>query len=312
MRALRNLLRYAHPEVTHKIAHLFMKYIPQKHVVERPVIETTLMGVKFDCPVGVGAGIDKDGDLVRTFQATGSGFHVVGSVLLRRNRGNPHPRLYRYPEKLAMINAMGLPSRGVRYVLRNMYREDINIPLIANVAGFTPDEFVRLCEIFDKVDKVKVIELNISCPQYRGVDLHQPELLEALLFKVRNVTSKPLLVKVRPRNIDMRRIVKICETFRNVGITISNSFPVKANFMSSGVGGVSGMPLYKLVRKLIENVRKISDIEVVACGGVFTSRQVIELMRGYDVSLVQVVTAVAYEGPLALVRIIRELWSKYR
>ncbi|NPA69215.1 MAG: hypothetical protein GXO26_00230 [Crenarchaeota archaeon] len=312
MRRLRILLKYAHPEVTHKLAHIAMKYLTPTHDLSEPHVETELLGIKFRCPVGVGAGIDKNGDLIRTFQATGAGFHVIGSVLLRRREGNPHPRLYRYPERLAMINAMGLPSKGVKYVLQNINKINIKTNLIVNIAGFDIGEFVSLCKIFDKVDKVKVIELNISCPQYRGIDLHEPDLLEKLLTMVREVTSKPLLVKIRPRNIDIRKIVHICESFKNVGLTISNSFPVKASFLSSGIGGVSGLPLYKLVCKLIKLVRDISDIDVVACGGVFTSRQVIELMKMFKVSLVQVVTAIAYEGPFAIMRIVRDLESQYQ
>ncbi len=311
MRKLRLILKYAHPEVTHKLAHTAMKYLAIPYEQAEPHLESELLGIKFRCPVGVGAGIDKNGDLIRTFQKTGAGFHVVGSVLLRKREGNPHPRLYRYPERLAMINAMGLPSKGVKHVLENINRIELRTRLIVNVAGFDIREFVTLCKIFDKVDKVSIIELNISCPQYRGTDLHRPELLEELLKMVREVTSKPLLVKIRPRNIDIRKIVRICESFKNVGLTISNSFPVKADFLSSGVGGVSGLPLYKLVCKLIRAVREISDIDVVACGGVFTSKQVIELMKFLKVSLVQVVTAIAYEGPFAIMRIVRDLESKY-
>ncbi|NPB01155.1 MAG: hypothetical protein GXO10_07245 [Crenarchaeota archaeon] len=303
---MRNILRYAHPEVTHRIAHLVMRHVSPFYEIE-PHLETELLGVRFRCPVGTGAGIDKNGELLRTFQKVGAGFHVIGSVLLREHRGNPHPRLYRYPERLAMINAMGLPSKGVKHVLKNIYRADIEIPLIVNIAGFNIEEFVTLSKILDRIGIVKIVELNISCPQYKNIDLHNPELLYDLLTRVREVTSKPVLVKIRPRNVDIRKIVHICESFKNVGLTISNSFPIKADFLSSGVGGVSGLPLYRLVFRLIKLVRDISDIDVVACGGVFTSRQVIELMRKLKVSLVQVVTAIAYEGPLAIMRIVKDL-----
>ncbi len=312
---MRKLLRYAHPEVTYRISHKVLSLLSkglhlnkdEKAKAEKLTLPSKLFNIRLDIPVGTGAGIDKDGDLAKLY-LTLCGFHTVGSILLHPRPGNPHPRLYRYPEALSMINAMGLPSRGISYVIKNLLQIPERYVVIANIAGFTTEEFVILAKVLSRIDCVKVIELNISCPQYKNINLHEPRFLEDLLQRVREVTRKPILVKISPRmHVFLRDIVRVCEKFSNVGLTIANSFPVKAEFMSSGIGGVSGILIYRLMRKLVEIVRKISDIVVVACGGVFYGEQVYELLTRFNVSAVQVVTAIAYEGPFALVRIIREL-----
>ncbi len=306
------VLKIAHPEVTYHISHILMKYgVLTLHPSLRDVKEICrygtfkILGVNIKLPIGTGAGLDKNGDLIPIFEKL-CGFHVVGSVTLRPRKGNRHPRLYRYVDYNAMINAMGLPSIGLRNVLNKVSNRKITIPIILNIAGFSIEEFVSMCKIINNIETIKIIELNISCPQYRNYDLHSPERLEVLLERVHEVCRKPILVKIRPRNVDIIKIVRICEKFSNVGLTISNSFPTVTSCMSSGIGGFSGLPLYKLVRKIIETVRSLSDIEIVACGGIFYGYQVRELIRRYRVSAVQIVTAIAFEGPYALVRIINE------
>ncbi len=311
------LLRYAHPEVTHQLAHILLKILNLTIAsVERLDNSSISCGnyrifnIPIFTPIGTGAGIDKNGDMINVFLKY-CGFHTVGSVLIHCRRGNPHPRLYRYVTKLSMINAMGLPSRGVKYVIRNVIKARyLNCrTLIVNIAGFSIQEFVFLSKVFSKIPIVGIIELNISCPQYKRQDLHDPGLLNVLLERVREVSSKPILVKVSSRiGLEkLKGIIKVCEAYRNVGLTIANSFPVVTNCMSSGVGGVSGLVIYRLVRKLIEAVRRWSDVEIVACGGIFSAKQVIELLRRFKVSAVQVVTAVAYEGPRVFRRLVREL-----
>ncbi len=314
-RRLRSLLRYIHPEVTYTLSHLAFRNMPSliiKLLREDLVLETKLFNLKLRNPVGVGAGIDKNGDLARVFIELGCGFHVVGSVVLGEKRGNPHPRLYRYPERLALINALGLPSKGASYVLRQLERisrRRESAHIVANIAGESLQELVALSRIFDRADSVDIIEINLSCPQYTRSDFHRPDIVEELLLKVRSICTKPVLVKISPR-IDtstLRGIVRVCERFTNVGLTISNSFPTTAGFLSSGVGGVSGLPLYRLSKKLISYVRALSDVTVVACGGVFTGRQVLELITKYNVSAVQIVTALAYGGLHAVSNILKEL-----
>ncbi len=309
---MRSILKYAHPEVTYKVSHLILALVSkgtrlnsrEEYNLHGPF---KLFNITLNVPVGTGAGVDKDGDLARLYLKL-CGFHTVGSILIRQHSGNPHPRLYRYPEALSMINAMGLPSRGAAYVMRNLLAVPDKYNVIANIAGYTITEFVILAKMLSRLDCVKVIELNISCPQYRNIDLHTSHALRELLQRIREVTGKPLLVKISPRaHALLRDIVKVCEEFRDVGLTIANSFPVKASFMSSGVGGVSGIVVYRLVKKLIEKVRTFSDITVVACGGVFYGWQVWELISKYSVAAVQIVTAIAYEGPFAIARIVREL-----
>jgi len=316
-RRARNILRYLHPEVTYRISHILFKMTPSfiaKSLRVDLEYPTKLFHIKLKNPVGIGAGIDKNGDMVRLFADLGCGFHTVGSVLLKERSGNPHPRLYRYPQRLAMVNAMGLPSRGILHVLSNIAKvatklRDSAFIIVLNIAGETIDEFVALSKIVNNVDIVNIIEINLSCPQYTRTDLHRVDLVERLLLYVRSVCSKPLLVKISPR-IDLhtlRGIVRICERFSNVGLTVSNSFPTYAKFLSSGIGGVSGLPLYRLIKKIIRCIRNVSDIPVVACGGVFTGVQVLELLKKYQVSAVQIVTALAYEGLFSIYRILKEL-----
>ncbi len=317
MKIYRRLLKYLHPEVTYRISHILMKYciIPIEKLCNTnyEVFNTRfkILNVDIPIPIGVGAGIDKNGELIHIFSKI-SGFHVVGSVTLHPRSGNRHPRLYRYVDKFAMLNAMGLPSKGFKYVVARLERLKVNIPIICNIAGFSNSEFIIMSKILNNIENVKIVEINISCPQYRGVDLHNSEILDRLLEDVRSVCRKPILVKVRPRSLDVREIVKICEKYSNVGLTISNSFSTITSCMSSGVGGFSGLPIYRLVKRIVKYVREFSDIEIVACGGIFHGKQVYELLEKYGVSAVQIVTAIAFEGPYAICRIVKEFLMYYR
>ncbi len=264
-------------------------------------------------PIGLGAGIDKDGFLAPPWIArAGIGFITIGSITLKPRPGNPKPRIVKYPGLKAMVNAMGLPSRGftdfvsrLPGILSKLRR--LGTYVIISLAGFSIGEFMYMLNGLRGGYDVDAVELNISSPTYRGSWITDREYLGELL---RSVEAFPgvLFVKL-PLGVDIefyRWVVNVAEK-RGFGLTIANTLPIKEPDISVGYGGLSGYPIHPIVKSLIVKVRRWGFRNpIIGLGGVFHGRQVVDLLRN-GADMVGVVTAFAYEGPFVFNRLFKEV-----
>ncbi len=311
------LLGYLPPDLTHDITHLILRTYPVKALVGTLTMLTGALPYRLrvlnriiDSPVGIGAGIDKDGLLISLMSKLPIGFHTVGSVTLRPRSGNPKPRMRRYPKLGAMINAMGLPSRGVGFLKDILNHECVKWPksklLGISVAGFNEIEFKLLLDsLTPYMGCVDFIEINVSSPTYGGSWM-EPQRLNELLNLLKGYDRLIIKIPLLSSAIDEVKLIKLIINHNPFGLTIANTLRIKAD-LPLGYGGVSGKPLLGIVVNLIKLVRRMRyEGLIIGLGG---------FMRGIDVAkginagadLTGLVTGFAMEGPLVVYRIINEL-----
>jgi dihydroorotate dehydrogenase (NAD+) catalytic subunit len=203
--------------------------------------------------------------------------------------GNPTPRIAEC--KNGMINAVGLQNPGVHHVIEHELREMkeyFTKPVIANVSGFSVEDYAYTCELLDKQEQVGILEVNISCPNVHGGGMSfgtDPDSAAEVTRAVKAVTTKPVFIKLSPNVTDIVAIAKACEEAGADGICLVNTLlgmridikrrqPVIANKM----GGFSGDAIFPLALRMVYQVSKACNIPVMGCGGVSSAQDVIEMM----------------------------------
>ena len=203
--------------------------------------------------------------------------------------GNPTPRIAECLN--GMINAVGLQNPGVEKVIGEelpKLKKVFNKPVMANVSGFSVDEYVYTCEKIDKCEQVGWIEVNVSCPNVHGGGMSfgtSPSAAAEVTRAVKAVTKKPIIIKLSPNVTDIVSIARACEEAGADGISLINTLlgmridlrtkkPVIANKM----GGFSGPAIFPVALRMVYQVSHSVSIPVVGMGGVSTAEDVIEMM----------------------------------
>lgn len=283
-------------------------------------LRQSFWGLDFATPVGLAAGLDKNGEAAGSFSNIGFGFIEVGTVTPKAQPGNEQPRLFRLPEYEALINRMGFNNEGAEAMHRNLSKlRSRQIPIIVNIGKnkVTPNEEAvhdyRACMriLYDVADCFTV---NISSPNtpdlrklQHGDDLKQ--LLSGIMDErdklalERKEPGKAVLVKISPdlTGEEIAETAKmICESGVS-GIIATNTTISRANIEhrhAGETGGLSGKPLKE---KSVEIVRQVyrhteGQIPIIGSGGVFTGDDAYEMIRA-GASLVEIYTALIYKGP---------------
>ena len=203
--------------------------------------------------------------------------------------GNPTPRIAECPN--GMINAVGLQNPGVENVIfRELpkLKECFHKPVMANVSGFSIEDYAYTCEKLDKEEQVGWLEVNVSCPNVHGGGMSfgtQPEAAAEVTRAVKAVTKKPVIIKLSPNVTDIVSIAKACEDAGADGISLINTMlgmridlrrkkPVIANTM----GGYSGPGIFPVALRMVYQVSKAVSVPVIGMGGVSSAEDVIEMM----------------------------------
>ncbi|MBQ1235631.1 MAG: dihydroorotate dehydrogenase, partial [Oscillospiraceae bacterium] len=203
--------------------------------------------------------------------------------------GNPTPRIAECTSGL--INAVGLQNPGVDAVIAEELPKLSKVfhkPVIANVSGFSVDDYVYSCEKLDKCPQVGWLEVNVSCPNVHGGGMSfgtQPESAAEVTRAVKAVTTKPVFIKLTPNVTDIVSIAKACEEAGADGISLINTMlgmridlktrrPVIANTM----GGFSGPAVFPVAVRMVYQVSNAVNIPVMGIGGVSSAENVIEMM----------------------------------
>lgn len=203
--------------------------------------------------------------------------------------GNPTPRIAECTA--GMINAVGLQNPGVDKVIREelpKLKKVFNKPVMANVSGFSVEDYAYTCALLDKEDQVGWLEVNVSCPNVHGGGMSfgtSPEAAAEVTRAVKAVTKKPVIIKLSPNVTDIVGIAKACEEAGADGISLINTLlgmridlrtrrPVIANTM----GGFSGPAIFPVALRMVYQVAHSVKIPVVGMGGVSTAEDVIEML----------------------------------
>ncbi|OGS38536.1 MAG: dihydroorotate dehydrogenase (quinone) [Elusimicrobia bacterium RIFOXYD12_FULL_66_9] len=279
----------------------------------------TVFGLSFPNPVGLAAGYDKDGSLAPILPGLGFGFIEIGSVTLEPQPGNSRPRLFRVPQSNALVNRMGFNSEGARLVARRLASQPkSSVPLGINLGlnkgtepAKAPAAYARTFRILAEHGDYFVI--NVSSPNTPGLrDLQKVSELSAILEAVQeaNPGHKPVLVKMSPdlADEDLDALVEAAGRFAQ-GLVISNTTVSRegvADEWKDAAGGLSGRPLKERSTALVRRVRSMTQLPIIGVGGIATAEDAkARLESGAD--LIQIYTALVYEGPSVVKKILRGL-----
>ena len=203
--------------------------------------------------------------------------------------GNPTPRIAECTA--GMINAVGLQNPGVEKVINEelpKLAKCFNKKVMANVSGFSVEDYAYTCEKLDKCDQVGWLEVNISCPNVHGGGMSfgtSPEAAATIVKAVKAVTTKPVIVKLSPNVTDIVAIAKACEEDGADGLSLINTLmgmridlKTKKPVIANKMGGFSGPAIFPVAVKMVYQVAQAVKIPIVGMGGVSCAEDVIELM----------------------------------
>ena len=203
--------------------------------------------------------------------------------------GNPLPRIAEYDGGL--LNSVGLQNPGVRAVVDRelpRLRQCFHKKVIANVSGFSLEEYAETCAILDREEQVGLLEVNISCPNVHAGGMAfgtDPEAAAAVTRAVKAVTTKPVYMKLSPNVTDITAIARACQEAGADGLSLINTLMgmridprIRKPILANGTGGMSGPGVFPLAVRMVWQVFEAVDIPIIGMGGVSTARDVIELM----------------------------------
>ncbi|MDY2861181.1 MAG: dihydroorotate dehydrogenase [Oscillospiraceae bacterium] len=279
--------------------------------------KVTLSGWTLDNPVIPASGTFGYGDEFKDFYD----INMLGTFSFKGTTkeprfGNPTPRIAECREGL--INSVGLQNPGIEAVINEelpKMKKFFDKKVIANISGFSLDEYVYCCEKIDKEDQVGIIEVNISCPNVHGGGMAfgtDPKMAAEITRAVKAVTTKPVYIKLSPNVTDIVSIAKACEDAGADGLSLINTLlgmrinlktgkPIIANTM----GGFSGPAIFPIALRMVYQVSHAVNIPVIGMGGVSTAEDVIEMM--YAGATAVQVGAANLKNPYACKEIIEDL-----
>jgi dihydroorotate dehydrogenase len=280
----------------------------------------TLFGLNFLNPIGLAAGLDKNGAALPAWAALGFGFIEIGTVTAKAQSGNPEPRIFRLPEQQALINRLGFNNDGADAIAERLHklRESgrwPTVPVGINIgkSKITPleqaaDDYLYSFRLLH--DFADYITLNVSSPNTPGLrDLQEPQKLAELLRAINNepgAATKPMLIKISPdlSPIELEAILNVSADNRVAGIIATNTTLDHSSIPPAldEEGGLSGAPLREKATTLVRDIVAQSAIPVIASGGICDAESAREKFQA-GAELVQVYTGLVYRGP----RLLREI-----
>ena len=280
-------------------------------------LSTELCGITLDNPVIPASGTFGYGyEFAELYDINCLGTFSFKGTTKEPRFGNPTPRIAECTS--GMINAVGLQNPGVHAVISEelpKLKAVFHKPVMANVGGFSLDEYVYNCELLDKEEQVGWLEVNISCPNVHGGGMAfgtDPDAAAAVTKAVKAVVKKPVIIKLSPNVTDIVSIAKACEEAGADGLSLINTLlgmridlrtgkPVIKNVM----GGFSGPAIFPVALRMVYQVSHAVGIPVIGMGGVSTAEDVIEMM--YAGASAVGVGAANLTDPFASEKIVQDL-----
>lgn len=203
--------------------------------------------------------------------------------------GNPCPRIAETPS--GMLNAVGLQNPGVEHVIVEelpRLRACFHKPIMANISGFSLDEYTHTCALLDKEEQIAWLEVNISCPNVHGGGMAfgtEAAAAAKVTAAVKKVTTKPIIIKLSPNVTDITEIAKAVEAAGADGVSLVNTFlgmridlAKRKPLLANKTGGLSGAAIFPLAVRMVYQVYDAVKIPIVGMGGISNARDVIEMM----------------------------------
>ncbi len=328
---IRPLLFQFDPEFTHDVSlralsnPLFSKMIapPKKdfHFLERE-----LWGLKFRNPIGFASGLDKDAIALQAWDHLGFSFAEIGGITPFPQKGNPKPRLIRFPNEKGLINRMGFPNDGLEIIAARLarYKKEgrwPGIPVGINICKSTATPLTEAWQ--DYITCLRALRhygdffvVNVSSPNMPGLrELQQKVFLNSILSTLQKENreggnAKPILVKISS-DLTHEQIGEVLEClFENgiSGIISSNTLLARPMVKTDEKGGLSGVPIREIATETIRFIHKETNgkLPIIGVGGIFTGDDVREKLDA-GATLLQLYTGFIYRGPHIISKIAQEM-----
>lgn len=252
--------------------------------------KVNLCGLELDNPVIPASGTFGFGyEFAELYDINCLGSFSFKGTTLESRFGNPTPRIAECTS--GMINSVGLQNPGVHDVIANelpKLKKVFDKKVIANIGGFSVDEYVKCSELLDKEDQVGILEINISCPNVHAGGTNfgtSPEGAKEVIKAVKAVTTKPVIAKLTPNVTDITEIALACEEAGADGLSLINTLfgtridlKTKKPVIANKMGGFSGPAIFPVALRAVYQVYDKVKIPIVGIGGVSSAKDVIEMM----------------------------------
>lgn len=253
-------------------------------------LNISLGSLKLNNPVIPASGTFGFGlDMAKLYDINCLGAISIKGTTVEPRYGNPTPRIAEC--RSGMLNAVGLQNPGIDKVVNEILpqlRAIYHQPIIANISGFSIDDYTHLAERMSREEQVEIIEVNISCPNVHNGGMafgNSAEAAAAVTKAVKAVSSKPVYMKLSPNVTDIAAIAKACQDAGADGLSLINTplgmridirtrKPVLANIY----GGMSGPCIFPLALRMVNQVARVCDIPIIGCGGISSAEDVVEMM----------------------------------
>jgi len=327
----KHVLHRLPPETAHDVtlAALETGLVPARAPVNDPILATALFGHELAHPLGLAAGFDKNARVFAQMFGQGFSFVEVGGVTPRPQAGNPRPRVHRLPHDRGVVNRMGFPNHGADRVAARLRATRapglLGVNLAANADSADPaDDFVALVRTFAPL--ADFLTLDVSCPNTaNGQVFLCKEPLDDLLARIEaafadgTAPRRPLAAKLSPDVDDAKlaELVGVLTAHRIDAIVLSNTTLERPDHLRDPAhvhrGGLSGAALFARSTQMLADVYALTrgSIPLVGVGGIATGAHAYAKIRAGATAL-QLYTAMAYEGPAVVTRILHELAAHLR
>ena len=299
--------------------------------VKKVGLEREVFGIKFDNPVGLAAGFDKDAKLFDELASFGFGFIEIGTVTPLPQDGNPKPRLFRLNDDSGLINRMGFNNQGIELVVARLRRKKSDIIIGGNIGKnkhtLNEDAVNDYAICFEKLfSYVDYFAVNVSSPNTPGLrDLQEKKPLTALLNSLQDLNNKkekrkPILLKIAPdlTNEQLDDIIDIVADTKIDGVIATNTTIDRSGLKTAensvqaiGNGGLSGKPIRLRSTQVIKYLADKSNkaFPIIGVGGIHSAEDALEKLDA-GATLLQVYTGFIYEGPSIVKRINKAILEK--
>ena len=253
-------------------------------------LSVNLCGIEIDNPVIPASGTFGYGyEFAEIYDINCLGTFSFKGTTKEPRFGNPTPRIAECSS--GVLNAVGLQNPGVEKVISEelpKLKEKFHKPVMANISGFSVADYVYTTELLDKEEQVGWLEINISCPNVHGGGMSfgtDPEAAATVVKAVKEVASKPVIVKLSPNVTDIVAIAKACEEAGADGVSLINTLlgmridlKTRKPLIANTTGGLSGPAIFPVAVRMVYQVCQAVKIPVIGMGGISTAEDVLEMM----------------------------------
>jgi dihydroorotate dehydrogenase len=306
------------PETAHHIAEFFLKLLPnitplndkmvKENFIDDDILTQNIFGVEFKHPIGMGAGFDKNATMIKSMMANGFAYTEIGTMTPKPQKGNPKPRLFRYPEEQSIQNAMGFNNKGGYKVIQNLKKVyPYTIPIGASIGknkltaeNEALEDYKTL--IYGFKDICDYLVVNISSPNTPNLrDLQNEEFIKAVFTMAKKITSTPILLKIAP-DISSDVAIELCKTaikYGADGIIATNTTQDYSLLKDAkDFGGISGKVMSDKSYLLFQQIAKelYGKTILISVGGISDANDIYRRIKA-GASLVQILSAFIFQGP---------------